>query len=97
MAWLNVICLPSNFSTHTARPRWPAEFPRLLSFLKRLDRTARRPLGSRPGCQGLASLDSFDLWNCPLGAVKDPLHSGLELSKLFRHSRRATLQPSIRC
>jgi hypothetical protein len=45
---------------------------------------------------GWRRLDSFNMYDIVVRFMKATFHSALELSELFRHSRRATLPPSIR-
>src|SRR5271156_1190141 len=72
MAWLNVICLPSNFSTHTARPRWPAEFPRLLSFLKALRPNCPQALGQSSGLSRVGESRQFRPLELPARSREGP-------------------------
>jgi len=94
MAWLNVVYFPLNLSTQIARPAGAAELTRLLQSSQALKPNCSQGWMVLRGVNGWRSLTVSTFTNIARPGHEKPIYSTLELSELFRHSRRATLLSS---
>jgi hypothetical protein len=83
MAWLDLVCLRSNSSTHIARPAGATELSRLLESSQALKPKSPQAVGWSSEWR---NLDSFDIDNIARSGHERPLDSTLELAELSRHS-----------
>jgi len=91
MAWFNVICLPSNFSTQIARPAGAAELSACCSFFKRLKPKCLQAVGWSSGLSLDGEVSTVSTFTTlPVRVIKTPSFDARTVGSVSTFSTRNT-------